>query len=604
MSKNFLVSALAVVLTVSIVAPSAFFIASQNALAQVVTIEAAGPLLTAATKGTLETTFGVIQETITAIAAPVSAAANVAMQVNAYVLQPLAFVLSGKLMKLLTAGVIGFVIGKANGTGVPQFVADVMKSYQTVADSAELAYLKQINNTNSPFASSIRSALNKDYLSKTSLAGFWAQNICTLQATSPNVPAYLAGNWSQGGVAAWFALTTQVQNNPYTLYSRTEKQLAAVVGEGAGGVTGTRSKQLDWGSGFMSWCGSSESNYPAGNNPDEVSTPACPAGSNYIVADGKCEYEDGSTAVSVTASGAVAINPGDPCTKSDGTPGSIQTPGSTIKATLDKVLGGQQDQIVRMGNVGGQITSILGDIATIMNTVNFAAELLGGSGANNGLINAGNTSSSGGSRLAGLSDTTNYLGVTNSQIYKDAAALPSSGGDMTSRVAQYRSAWSTIGAAASTASTSVASLIAFCTTAASTTPDIAVASAAQARAGQVALETEIAPVFALASLATTNANAAMAMVQRVQTELNAGAESAGSTYTTDMQTLQTMPPTAQDLASALQNSRSSGTAVATPPGSLIVASTSSSIVDQMGLISANAQALKSVCMPAEASSGF
>ena len=64
-----------------------------------------------------------------------------------------------------------------------------------------------------------------------------------------------------------------------------------------------------------------------------------------------------------------------------------------------------------------------------------------------------------------------------------------------------------------------------------------------------------------------------------------------------MQTLQTMPPTAEDVATLQQESQSFGTygAQATPEGSLTV-SASPSVIDQMNLISANAQALKtSVC---------
>jgi hypothetical protein len=173
----------------------------------------------------VETTISAVENVLSGVLDITNTAANYANMINAYILQPLAFVLSGNLMKALTSSVIGFVIGKANGTGVPQFVVDIQRSMQTVADGRALAYLRQINQTNSPFSSSIRSALASNYLTKSSLAGFWAANMNTLSRSSPNVPAYLAGNWSQGGVAAWFALTTQTQNNPYTLYDNARSQL-------------------------------------------------------------------------------------------------------------------------------------------------------------------------------------------------------------------------------------------------------------------------------------------------------------------------------------------------------------------------------------------
>src|SRR3989344_3024319 len=116
------------------------------------------------------------------------------------------------------------------------------------------------------------------------------------------------------------------------------------------------------------------------------------------------------------------INPGDPCTNTaDGTPGTIKTPGSVIVATLNKALGSQTDSILRMGNVGPQITSVLRDIGTIMSTVNFATELLGGSSG--GPFGVGQSSSgSSQSPLRQFAPTTasgafnpsaSYLGASN-----------------------------------------------------------------------------------------------------------------------------------------------------------------------------------------------
>lgn len=581
MSKKPFFAALAILLTVSFVAPSAFLVAPQKAHAQYAVVEVG--------KNLVESTISAIQNTITAIATPISAAADLAMKIDAYVLQPLAFVLSGDLMKALTAGVIAFVIGKANGTGAPQFVVDVMKSYQTVADSAALSYLKQVGNTNSPFAGSISSALRNDYLTKSSLSGFWAANMNSLAASSPNVPAYLSGNWSQGGIAAWFALTTQSQNNPYRLYQNSQAQLAGVIGSppGGGGAVGVRAAQLDWGQGFMSWCGASDTaTQPAGNNPDEASSDTYAAGNNP------------------DEQSAAGVNPGDPCMV-DGVPGTIKTPGSTIKATLDKVLGGQQDQIVRMGNVGPQITQILGNIASIMKTVNFATSLLGGSGSG-GLFGVDNASGSNStSRLAEFRSTPS-LGGSYASVYQSAAADPNiNGSNMTNQTALYQGAWNTITAATQSASTSIASLASFCRAAAEaakTDPSLSTfreASLAQAAAADTALATLIAPVLERSADASLVVSAANAMVQKVQNDLRSGSESVGSAYAADMQTLQTMPPTMQDVARIQQDAQVFGNATANPVGSLSVSAGASSIVDQMNLLSANATALKtSACTPA------
>ncbi len=605
MKSRPLTPTLAVCLTAVILVPSVFLFAPQPAYA-------AGGV-------PVDDFITQIKETLNLVSTYTNTAANVAMQINAYVLQPLAFVLSGNLMKALTASVIGFVIGKANGTGVPQFAVDIMQSMQTVSDSQALAYLSQFGtNSNSPFAYSISSALRTNYLSKSSLAGFWDANMCTLARTSPNINGFLAGNWSQGGIATWFALTTQTQNNPYMLYQNSQQQLATLIGPGVGGATGARTQTLAWGQGFMSWCGATDTTGNAGANV------SCPTGSNYVQVDNKCEYGDGSPATSIS-SVSQGINPGDPCTNSDGNPGTIKTPGSLIKATLDKVLGGQQDQIVRMGNVGPQINQILGNIATVMQTVQFASQILGGSNSG-GLFGVGQSSGSNStSRLIQYQTASGNLGVTNSTVYQSAATLPVSGATMLDQISQYQSAWNTISTTANAASTSVASLASFCTAAADTaaqailnsstandvtslipisntstvsnvTSPFISAARAQAVAAQTALSTEIAPVLAKAATAAATAANATAQVQQLQSQLASSTDTAGSAYAAGIQTLQTMSPTMSDVASALQDAQVRSSATASPAGSLIV--TAGSLVDQMNLISTNAATLKTtVCNP-------
>ncbi|MBU6388355.1 hypothetical protein KGQ72_00530 [Patescibacteria group bacterium] len=570
-------------------------------------------------KTAVESTISAIKNTLVEVHAATSAAADYAQWTNTFILQPLAFVLSGNLMKTLTASVIGFVIGKANGTGVPQFATDVMASLQTVSDSQALAYLNQFGrNSNSPFAYSIASSLRVNYLQKTSLAGFWAANQSTLSRYSPNVNSFLAGNWSQGGVAAWFALTTQTENNPYTLYQTSDSQMSTLVGSGVGGATGARVAQLGWGQGFMSWCGSTDA-------ADQTQNSAATA---YQQCQASGKSGDECQAVFDAAGGTMpsggGVNPGDPCTNKDGTPGVIKTPGSTIKATLDKVLGGQQDQLVRMGNIGPQINQILGNIATVLQTVQFASQILGGSDSG-GLFGVAQTSGSNStSQLMQYQNTSGALGVTNSSIYQDAASLPVSGSTMLNQIAQYQSAWNAIGASASAASTSAQSLASACAAAAdasaqaqlnanaandgfynpnptqqnlSTVHSVFIdAARAQAAAAQTALATEIAPVLAQAAAAAAVVASSTAQVQQLQSNLTSGADTTGSTYSAGIQALQTMPPTMSDVANAQQDSQAFNGATASPDGSLTVSG--GSTVDRMSLISTNAAALKTtVCNP-------
>ncbi|MDO8231783.1 MAG: hypothetical protein Q7T37_01075 [bacterium] len=647
MKSCFFYKTVALLLVSVLIVPSALFITPSHAHAQVLgtgtlpTI-VVGETSTTALKRTLESTITAIKTSISAIADVTASAAIVALQIDAYVLQPLAFVLSGNLLKIITQGVINFVIGKANGTGAPQFVADIQASLQLISDQQTLSYLDAyMRSSQSPYAGSIVSALRKDYLNKTSLAGFWAQNMDTLRRTSPNPYGYLRGNWLMGGVTTWFALTTQQQNNPYWLIQSSQSALASLIGPSVGGATGSRVLDIRNGQGFVSWCGESDSDLGAfttdpraqnataraeqsadeaynaayqeaySANPNRstqellgIATVAGESARNTAMEQSRAENRSVSGQAPL-----LGVNPGDPCTRSDGKTGSIKTPGSVILSGLNKALGGQQDSVMRMGNVGPEINTILGNIATVIKTVDFAAKILGGPGSG-GLFGVANSSGANSrSLLRQYADAPGNLGVTNSDVFATAASLPSSGSDMLSRVAQYESAANLIQTAVNTASTSVTNLIDFCTaqqliassTLISSTdlPNLApfiAASTAQIQAAQSALTTKIAPVYVKINVASSTIVAARAMAQRVQDGLNSGGDASGTQSIADMQTLGTMPPSAADVAE-MQNDATVFTpgtlAVANPPGSLTVSG--GTPTEQMNLISKNADALRLSC---------
>ncbi len=533
---------LSVLLITLLIVPSVFFIAPPKAHA----IFGVGDTVWVLGDTSQTSLLKLVKDTLTAINTYTSMVADTAQYVNTYVLEPLAFVLSGELLKSMTAGVIAFVDGQSNGTGSPQFVQDLQGNLQTVGDVQARAFLTQFNqNSNSPFASAVVSSLQTNYLQHTSLAGFFAENKNTLDKYSPNPTAFLSGDFSQGGVGAWFALTTQNQNNPYTLYQASQSELSTMVA----GATSARLAELNWGKGFLSWCGS----LPSGGAPVGVPT--------------------------------------DPCTKSDGTPGMIKTPGSVIQATLNTALGTTFGKLVNMGNASAEINSIMGNIATTLDTVNFATQILGGSGSG-GLFGAGGS----GALAQQYRDAPGYLGVTQSGVSQSAASLPFSGSDMLNRVSQYQAAWAAINTAATAASASVNDLINYCSASGTSSRNATIISDAQA-----ALANEINPVFTQVAAASSIASAAQAMVQKVQTELTSGASGAGGSYTADIQTLQTMPPTAADVANAQAQALSSGV-TASSTGSVSLSVTGYSLVDQMNLISANAQTLKSSCTSSMASS--
>ncbi|MEK7604762.1 MAG: hypothetical protein AAB442_03135 [Patescibacteria group bacterium] len=558
MTHRLLFKALAVLLTVSIIAPAAFLVATPRAHAIPVTVVGDGGW-PAIFKTAVESTITAVKSVLIEIHGATTAVATYAEYLNTYVLQPLAFVMSVGLMKMITAGVLAFVVGKANGTGRPQFIQNLEKTLQSAGDVQALAFFAQYGKiSNSPFAGSINSSLRSSYLMNTSLAGFWQKYKCTLLKDSPNINAFLAGRWVEGGAKTWLSLTTQTQNNPYTLYQASQAQLAGLVS----GKQGVLTKITDWGQGFMSWCGSTQQT--------EQTDP------------GFIESEQ-------TGQAAAGVNPGEPCTKEDGTPGVIMTPGTTISESLNKVLGGTQDKLVQMGSLAKEVNGILSDLSKIFATVNLAKEILGGVGSG-GLAGFGSTGVAGAASPLDQYSRSTVFGVTTDTVYQNAAGIQNTSADaFESRVAKYEAAWSTIRGSANAASTALTELASTCSPHAST--------------AQTALTSLVNPVLARATTAATTIATARAFIAKIRSEQNLTDETSRASFVADTQALQTMAPTNSDAANAEQDaivtdsppgSVSGIGAQASPPGSLNVSG--GSLVDQMNLIGTNANALKAACV--------
>lgn len=540
-------SGVALLLIITFIFHSAFFLAPQRTHATGWPVFDAGNFV--------QNTISAIKSVLIEVHAFTTAVATYALWVNTFILQPLLFVLSGRLLQRITSGVLQFVTGVINGTGAPQFAQNVRGTMQMVSDVSAFAFINQYGlHSRSPFSASIVSALRIDYLQSSSLAGFFAANRDTLYRTSPNINAYLAGDWSQGGVASWFALTTQDNNNPYMLYLNAQSQRQSLAGPGIGGATGARKSELSWGQGMLSWCGTDDSVDPA--------VPVSGVDDGTGTAPGT-EMPDSITSLE----GKV---PGDPCTNKDGTGGKVKTPGSVINSSLSKALGATQDKIVEMGSLANEVNGILRDITRVMQTVNLAKNILVGPD-NDGLLGAGRSDNH---------DTTVFLGVTNANVYQNAADSQNDAtnrvllSEKTNSVDQYESAWNIIKASADSASTALNTLISSC---ASTT----VKSSAQA-----VLTSEVQPTLAAATSAAAVVTAARAMIQQIQEKLDSGADASA-----DIQKLIAMPPSSTDLTNALQDAQTSGGATANPEGSLTVSG--GSMVDRMNLIRTNATALAS-----------
>ena len=564
MNRILSIGALAIIAT-----SSAFFTAPQRASAQL-NIAAAASCLGATTVGSAASTGTAaalvsvpVLDAAQLAQSTISAGANSTDCIKNTILTPLAKLLARIVLQQITASTINWITG-SNGSGKSSFVTNLSRNLQGVGDAVALSFIAQtVSGFASPFGASISLALRTTYAQQTSLAGFFNANRCTLPGTPQSQRAFLAGNWSQGGVGSWFALTTQPQNNPYTLYLAAQSQLSNSIGL----AQSNRRQDLIQAGGFLSWCGSSDT--LAGElNAQDAQNAAL------------------ESSLSGTPSPQV-INPGDSCTNSDGTPGNILTPGSVIHDYTQKaVVGAGIDQLVSATD----LDQALGAIAMAL----VSQVLGGGSGSSGGLAGA--------SRSSAVTQLQNYA-ANNTAAASSAISTAQS---KLTQVATYTSAWQTVAAAANTASTSAAHLSNVCTAAAASysgsNGTFVSAATAQAAAAQTVILSKIVPVFIQARTATSSASTTQAFALKVQVEatsvssLTSASTGAAGALTADLQTLIAMPPSSTDVVMAQQNAQAYGGATASPAGSLTVSG--SSLVDQMTLISTNAAALETtVCNP-------
>jgi len=524
---------LAALLIILFITPVSFFSAPKKAHAFL----GAGDMVAIFADFSSTSLLKLAKDTISAVSTASSAASDLALFTDKYVLQPLAFVLSGRILKALTSGIINFINGKTNGTGHAQYVQSLPYYLQTVRDNQALPFISQFQTlSNSPFAPQIASILYRNYTQNSTLAGFFAQNQDTLSRVSPNPRAFVAGNfWGNGGWNAWFSLTTNCNNDPYCLTYKAQNELASLTQN----ATQDALNQLNWGQGFLSWCG--------GSAP--------------------------------STSTKVGTAPGDACTKANGSPGTIRTPGSVIHDMLSQIENANILKFTQLGSLGPEVNTIMKNMSTVMSTVGFASALFGG-GSNSGLAGISTAPAGGTSPLSQYANTPGFLGVTSAGIAKSASTFSLSPQQVAANVDQYNSDWTTISNAATAASKNINAVKSTCT------------SPSVQNEAQTALDKLVAPVLSQAAQAFSDIAATRALIQKVQNDTNGNGS--GSSYATDLQALQTAPPSAKQLAAADQESVSRGGASASPHGSLAVSG--GSVLDQMNLLAQNANTILVTCV--------
>ena len=511
-----------------------------------------------------------------AVAQADMAADEESMWIKEYVLDPVAWGVAQGVLQGVTGSIVKVISNGAKGG--PMIVTNLQGHLQGVGDSQTSAFLLQFAaNSKSPFAASISSSLRTNYIQNTSLAGFWAANQCTLSKSSPDINKFLAGNYSQGGTKAWFALTTQDQNNPYALYQNSQAQLGNVVS----GAQSARSAQINQGGGFLPMCNSNSTN-----------------------------------------SGRNGINIQDFCTNTNGSSGSVQTPGSIVMSSLNKSLGSGIDKMANADEISEMLASIAASL--VSNVVS------------TGIISMTQTSSS----RSGLSTAISSSAITN---YQNAPPAPISipvGPQVKQKIKninQYKSDWDTIASSTQAASDSISTLINVCNNniayaqyeqTASTTPNSpgyktldnfikTTAPAVIADAQNALASAEFTDVFDQYNEASSTVIAALAAAQTVQDEASSTDPSNAQNVANDIAAFLSMTPTSKDVSDADAKSQSVMNMVnpatlsinggksgytnnfvfTVPEGSLHLnrPSIDKSIIDGMNLLSTNATAMYVKC---------
>jgi hypothetical protein len=440
-------------------------------------------------------------------------------------------------LQQMTMATISWING-SNPTGQPSYVPNLSLHLQGVGDAVALSFISRAATAfNSPFGSAISFSLQNSYAQQSSMAGFYAANRSTLAQSSPDINGFLSGDWSKGGLASWFALTTQTQNNPYTLYYAAQNQLGSNINQ----AQTNRRQDLIQSKGFLSYCGG-----------------------------------DTTTKVNVGLGGS-SINPQVSCFNSDGTQANATTPGSTIASYLEANVNSGVGQLVAAQDLDaalGQIVMALGN------------QILGPGG----LFGATQPSSSSNTTPVSTTPsnaTASSISLADSKL-SDVAAYTSAWATI---AAAANIASTSVASLASFCLAETKSEVG-----SERTQQFIDAANAQIVAAQNAITTLIAPVLAQAQ-SVPNANASTtAFALKVKAAGSVVPIADPTQYGIDVSTLATLPPMTTDVAVAQQAAQVTGGAQANPGGSLSIFG--GTVVDQMNLLSTNSATLKTtVCNP-------
>jgi hypothetical protein len=363
-------------------------------------------------------------------------------------LDTIAWAVAKAAIASMTKSMVNWINSGFNGS--PAFVTNLQVYLGNVNYSTANTFTNQLSTNaaiKSPFQSQVASLLQLNFLKSSAGNGFFLSNPYTLNQVSSNDVGFVNGTTdftSGGGWNAWYALTTQPANNVYGAYNLAQNELTNRLSS----AQSNSLTQLGWGQGFLSWCGENSGDTSALTNQSlQSQTATLDNNLPQINADGTVSSGSNnqstvtSKAVNTSAPSAQVSN----CLRSDGTVGTIQTPGSVIQAQINKTLGLSGDQLVSADEFNEVIGALIGQL---VNQVVGPTGLLGTgsvSSGGNGYIDQATSQSS--------SATTNAT-VGASQTMSNAIS------DQLAQVTQYQTDWQTIGNEAGAANTALQNCVA------------------------------------------------------------------------------------------------------------------------------------------------
>lgn len=348
--------------------------------------------------------FSVVVDPTNLVQNTVDAVSSAAIHVKEYVLDTLAWQVGNLAIQSMTKSLVNWI--NSGFKGSPAFVTDLNRNLQGVGDKVASEFFESLSSnldgiTTTPFQDKVIDAVRLGYYLRTSPESFYTKYPYTLNQVSSNDKEFLKGKFTEGGFNAWFQATLVPQNNPYGARELAEKVLSEQVGT----QVQIRTRELDWGKGFLSWRGD------------------CVATTRSVSA--------AADAMNVTGDEEpVDLSGEDECLGYE-----VKTPGSVIMEAIPNSMQANMNRLVS----ADELNEIVG---ALMNQL--IGQVLGSGSGGGGLSGLSRPSAGGGASVLDQATDPSQAGSTQGISSTFAATLS----NQRKYVAEYQAGWNTIRTAA------------------------------------------------------------------------------------------------------------------------------------------------------------